>query len=269
MLSLRLWLLLPAAVLAGSCGLLLGIDQYNDVAGGTGSGASGAASGSGAAAGETATSGGGSTGSGGDTGAGAGSVIGTDGSAGAGNSSPSSSGSGGAGGYALLLGLRVFVTSATHDGNLGGLGDADEYCTKAAKNGKPDGGSWVAWLSAPGVNDTELLAPDRIVGSGPWRLVGSGTKAVESHDQLTSGSLSHEINVDENGKGVVPGPVWTGTTELGETAHDCKGWTEGSGGATGKAGRLEKADKTWTNEQSLPCTTTAHLYCFEQAKVSQ
>lgn len=62
--------------------------------------------------------------------------------------------------------LSFFVTSSTHDGNLGGLAGADEICQDLAGDVGAGDRTWRAYLSA--ANDgAPIHARDRI-GTGPW-----------------------------------------------------------------------------------------------------
>ena len=57
---------------------------------------------------------------------------------------------------------RVFATSTTYDGNLGGPSGAAQKCADRAAAGGL-GGSWVAFLSTSAVDAKDRLPP----GSGP------------------------------------------------------------------------------------------------------
>jgi hypothetical protein len=62
--------------------------------------------------------------------------------------------------------LSFFVTSTTHDGNLGGLAGADKICDDLATAAGAGNKTWHAYLSVAG-NGTPQHAKDRI-GAGPW-----------------------------------------------------------------------------------------------------
>ncbi|HKO91142.1 MAG TPA: hypothetical protein VJU61_08320 [Polyangiaceae bacterium] len=62
--------------------------------------------------------------------------------------------------------LSFFVTSTTHDGNLGGLAGADKICQDLAAAEGAGSKTWRAYLSAAN-NGTPIHARTRI-GSGPW-----------------------------------------------------------------------------------------------------
>jgi len=62
--------------------------------------------------------------------------------------------------------LSFFVTSTTHDGDVGGLAGADGICQTLAGNASAAGKTWRAYLSAAN-GGTPIHARSRI-GAGPW-----------------------------------------------------------------------------------------------------
>src|SRR5690242_15690863 len=85
-----------------------------------------------------------SAGTGGTGGGASASSTGTGGTGGSASASSASSSSGADGGP--LQSRRVFVTSKTYQGTLGGLAGADMECQKLADAANL-GGTWMAWLS--------------------------------------------------------------------------------------------------------------------------
>jgi hypothetical protein len=106
---------------------------------------------------------------------------------------------------------RVFVTSTTSSGDLGGLAGADATCQQLA-DGEGLGGTWIAWLSIAGVD-----AISRLVGNGPFVRADNSATIAEDRAQLTSGTLFNEIERTESGD-IVPGTAWTGTDPDGTAA---------------------------------------------------
>lgn len=159
---------------------------------------------------------------------------------------------------------RVFVSSSTSTGDFKAFGDttdgnglngANAFCAQAAADAGL-GGRWVAWLSVTG-ND----ALNRIVDVAPWYLVDETTRVFDTHAQLAS-QANVPVNMDENGD-TVSGRAWTGTTLLG-TAHSarCDEW-KNDGTQLGAWGDIGNAFD-WSYKNTDWCSTTAHLYCFEQ-----
>lgn len=155
---------------------------------------------------------------------------------------------------------RVFRTSATYTGDLGGLGGADATC-QARADAAALGGTWKAWLSTSAEN-----ARDRIT-DGHYTLV-DGTIVANSLADLTNGGISHGIDRDENGAPLTSDHVWTGTLEDGTWYDsDCVAWTSASASATAVIGYASYSDKGWTDgHRTADCSYTGQrgVYCFEQ-----
>ena len=168
-------------------------------------------------------------------------------------------------------GKRVFVTSTSYSGNLmtqagtaDGLAGGDKLCQQAAQAAVL-GGTWKAWLSAPGMD-----AKNRIADVGPWYLLNGTTRVFHNAAGLTTTPLA-PINMTEQ-KVLVPALtlVWTGTDNGGVTAMNgnCTGWTMTCGSmilysVVGDA----NSTSGWTSSFAVgmpKCTDSRRLYCFEQ-----
>lgn len=193
------------------------------------------------------------TGSGGESGAGSGSTAAEGDSTGA----PADA-------------LVVFVSSAPVSGGFGGVEAADAHCLEHAIAGALPG-TYRAWLSA-----TSVTAAERIgTTERPYVLADFATIVANGTADIYDGFLEHAIDLDEHGGPPAPttsscmsldGPVvWTGSSDIGDwSGNDCLGWTldVGDGGTVGviAPGQL---DVTWTNGCTLPCDSSALLYCFQ------
>ena len=156
---------------------------------------------------------------------------------------------------------RVFVTSATTDGDLGGIAGADATCNGLASSAGL-GGSWVAWLSTTTLDAVDRLTP----GSGPFVRAVDGTKIADDIADLTDGSLDVAIEDDENGTNVGSDPVWTATAADGlyKGTGDCNGWTSNSSTFRAEIGNSGSSTTLWTTRRTRACDfSTARLYCFE------
>src|SRR5438309_187118 len=80
---------------------------------------------------------------------------------------------------------RVFVTSTTHTGALGGLAGADAICAARAAAANLDG-TYKAWLSTP----AESAAARLTHSSAQYHLV-DGTPIAASWDDLVGSGLMH------------------------------------------------------------------------------
>jgi hypothetical protein len=153
--------------------------------------------------------------------------------------------------------FRVFVTSTTPTGNLGGVAGADALCNQLATAAKL-GGTYRAWLSVSGAD-----AIDHITSTGPWHLV-TGELVAPNKTMLTGANLKHLIDKDE--KGATPplaeDRTWTGTGANGRyVGPDCAQWTGAGSGLVGEA-RNPTTGK-WTALVAEACTEVNRVYCFE------
>lgn len=162
---------------------------------------------------------------------------------------------------------RVFVTSTTYSGNLGGVSGADVRCQASANNVNL-GGTWKAWIS-----DTTTSAASRLTHIGSPYLLLDGTVIASNWGDLTDGSIQHAINLSEYTSVVDAGNVWTNTTRAGEINTDvsiqpahCQNWTNSLLDNKGSIGSTYSGstDNHWTESGYGYCNSPARLFCFEQ-----
>ena len=169
---------------------------------------------------------------------------------------------------------KVFVISTRSSGNLvafvktnidgnfsgNGLEAGDRICKWRADNasGGPLGGTWIAWLSSSSSD-----AKDRIVNDKYVRLDGS--LVANNKADLIDGTISNQIEINENGVVVDPADPysWTGTDSQGlRMSNTCSVWTSG---VNGQIGYNSVIDGRWTDIGTRSCGNSGqHLYCFEQ-----
>ncbi len=154
---------------------------------------------------------------------------------------------------------RVFVTSDSYAGDLGGLAGADSLCQDTATRAGLSG-EWRAWLGTHSVSASDRLAHSAV----PYVRLDGVAIAADWADVI-DGALDAPIMIDEMGSpiGEESSFVWTATGPAGlPLGGTCNDWTEAvSGGFYGDA---LAADDAWTHSACQPCTIEAHLYCFEQ-----
>ena len=152
---------------------------------------------------------------------------------------------------------RVFVTSTVSNGALGGLAGADAFC-QARANAAAIGGTWTAWLSAPGV-----AAVDRIANA-QYVLVDEGTLIAFDLTDLTSGSLIESIFLTELGT-ISTNNAWTGTAPDGlGTVNTCNAWSSNLNADAGDYGVSAESSALWTlSPPPAACDSMLSLYCFE------
>ena len=155
---------------------------------------------------------------------------------------------------------RVFVTSATFLGALGGLSGADHECQVLADTAQIDA-TFMAWLST-GDESPSTRFPDAEF-TGQYVKV-DGVVVAEGWTGLISGLLMSPINKDEKNALADGKAVWTNTKADGMPLSDadCMGWELGADpSATGLSSAM---DGKWTNNQSNQlCSGSKRLYCIE------
>lgn len=179
-----------------------------------------------------------------------------------------------AGGWACVQGQctpgqRVFITSGTHDGNLGGLAGGDALCQSAA-DAAGLGGTWRMWLGdATGSPSTRFTQP-----SAPYYRV-DGVMVASSWADLIDGTLLAPIEVSELGAAVAGNVPFTGTNPDGTAVvgngpqqDDCDAWLSASSAHHGWTGVSFGTDVTWTlgsnSGSARQCNVLHRFYCFEQ-----
>jgi hypothetical protein len=160
---------------------------------------------------------------------------------------------------ASLSSRTVFATSATFNGNFGGLAGADAACQTAASNANLLG-SYKAWLS----DGTSSPATRFFHSNVPYLLVNS-TQVAPNWAGLIDGTLDAPINVDENGASQAFF-AWTGTLANGTSSPDnCNAWTASSNGIHTEFGNTGASNSDWTIiNGNAGCGNLFPLYCFQQ-----
>ena len=164
-------------------------------------------------------------------------------------------------------GTYVFVTEATFPPNFGSAALADTECVKAASMAGL-GGTWLSWTSDGGEQPIPPSMPStRFMKSPVPYLRLDGQTVANDWTGLTSGTLAHGIDLDEN-KQLVKQPVevWTGTKTDGTySGSACSDWVFAGGvGTLGDVGIAGESTGGWTMKKQLSCVVQAHLYCFQQ-----
>jgi hypothetical protein len=174
----------------------------------------------------------------------------------------------------------VFLSSATYNGNLGGLAGADEKCQALATAASLDG-VFTAWLSS---STTDAI--ERLAGTAGRFVLVDGTLIAADLSDLTDGSLAAPIDKTESGVTISDDPrAWTGTAATGTACFQasngecaltepaggapqrfaCNTWTEtldpfGTEAVTGLASVTEE----WTAEGDRDCGDLLRLLCFQR-----
>ncbi|MFZ6177631.1 DUF4215 domain-containing protein [Nannocystis pusilla] len=159
---------------------------------------------------------------------------------------------------------RVFVTSATYTGDLGGIEGAAAKCQERA-DAAGLGGVWRAWVATPTTAVWQHIDDSQ---AGYARV--DGADVAGSMYELFQGTLAAPIAVDEWGTPLGQFAVWTGmNANLTAATEHCASWTDGGSTPTakGRVGRTTATDSRWTDEgaaKAASCASKRRLYCFEQ-----
>lgn len=159
----------------------------------------------------------------------------------------------------------VFISSATYNGNLGGLSGADTNCQNLA-NAVPGltGKTWKTWLS-----DGVTSAATRFAHSSVQYALINGTVVANDWTDLVDGTLRSSINITEKGTSVSSG-IWTNTSISGgingtDSNSTCSNWTNSGVSRKGKRGTSSNTNYKWTADGTTSsCNNQLRLYCFEQ-----
>jgi hypothetical protein len=156
----------------------------------------------------------------------------------------------------------AFATSASYNGNLGGLAGADAVCQMHADGvGLP--GTFSAWLST----DAPVHAWTRVLDQ-PYVRLGDGLPVAASRADLLDGNPINSISRDETGAAIggaaLTGTASNGTATVGAT---CSGWTDGVTATLATRGEIVEPvglPGRWTQYLTgSPCNGGERLYCFQ------
>jgi len=158
----------------------------------------------------------------------------------------------------------VFVSSLDYTGNLGGVAGADAKCQALADqstNARIKGHTFQAWVST----SMSPVSGRFTHGSQPY-VLGDATVVAADWNELTKGSLSNGIDLDELGNTRMNSVAWTGTTSNGANyaGQGCGDWTVGVAGTKGVYGNVGGTGSGWSSSSINDCSNSNALYCFEK-----
>lgn len=171
---------------------------------------------------------------------------------------------------------RIFVTSATYNGNMGGLSGADANCQSQAA-GAGLTGTWYALLGGNYVNGFSRI---------PWnwnRLETMNAALVANNmgELEDTGNNLSAINRNQANVSTTTTNVWTGMTRMhssndpyysqdGSTydawqscapTNTVREWTTSSSSRSGRVGQINNIANWIDNENPVTCNQTRRLYC--------
>jgi len=163
--------------------------------------------------------------------------------------------------------LRIFVTSTTYNGNLGGLAGADAKC-QARANAASLGGTWKAILS-----DSTTDASERLDVAGYNIIDMKGRLAVPNgnlwspnyYDGANNNYLLLSLNLTELKTDATSSP-WTSTNYNGGkyASATCLNWSSNSSANTAVYAWMGQINTYWIGYNSDNCSLVHSLYCIEQ-----
>lgn len=159
----------------------------------------------------------------------------------------------------------VFLSSTSHDGDMGGLAGADSICQGLA-DAAGLGGTYKAWLS----DHVTDVASRFYQSTQQYRLI-DGTKVADNWADLTDGTLDNPIDLIEinTRPSTNLSRVWASTQTNGTRYtpfHDfCDNtWISNSSSFDGDFGLHDRVNSSWTRSNNTSCNNQYRLYCFEQ-----
>jgi hypothetical protein len=162
-------------------------------------------------------------------------------------------------------GKKVFITSDSWQGNLGGWSGANSKC-QAEANAAGLSGTYKAWISDNGT-DHSPSASLWTHYSGQYIDV-KGNKIADNWNDLTDNTLDNRIQYSASGSNLETSKyVWTGSNANGTpngAGSYCTDWTSSSSGAKGSQGWNGGTSWGWSDYSKVKCNLYKHLYCFEQ-----
>ncbi|OEU46366.1 MAG: hypothetical protein BA862_04800 [Desulfobulbaceae bacterium S3730MH12] len=161
----------------------------------------------------------------------------------------------------------VFLTSTTHQGDFGGVADADIICNDlAATNAELAGRHFKAWISDSTYSPINCFTKHHNI---PY-VLSNGDQIAENWGQLTNTTLEHAINIDEKGMLINSYlDVWTNTTYSGtiyDKDNNCINftWRDITTQNWAYIGDSSQRGKKRSIYKSSSCHKENRLYCVEQ-----
>ena len=162
--------------------------------------------------------------------------------------------------------VRMFITSQTWTGNLGGISGADAKCQTAASNAGHTGTfrAWISDSSAGPGSDYYYYKHD-----GPYVNYNDQMIAID-FNRLTD-TLSTDLytppNVTELATTQASTYAWTHVYFDGQadaSQHSCNGFTSASSSDRGMTGQPTSTSSSWTRFGTQYCDNAYPIYCLEQ-----
>ncbi len=153
---------------------------------------------------------------------------------------------------------RLFLTSLTFNGNLGGLSGADLTCQNVA-TARGLTGTWRALLAV-----AQTPPSDRPISDGPYTLLDGGV-VFRSRAALGLGLSSALSVTNELGVAASNYVFWSGATSIGGVGQStCLNWTSASTSTSGSTGGTGTTTNFAWASSSDTCATQRRLLCVQE-----
>jgi hypothetical protein len=151
---------------------------------------------------------------------------------------------------------RIFISSGSWNGALGGTGGADSLCVSAA-SGAGLTGNWKAVVSGFSDNVTDRISINGIVRNLNGDIVANNQADFFDSD-IQNPVGYNELAVSLNAS------AWTGSEYDGSRELNCQGWGSASPADESNIGNSGSTSISWLNA-FLPsnCSELNHLYCID------
>ncbi len=160
--------------------------------------------------------------------------------------------------------LRIFVSSATYTGNIGGLEGARQRCQELA-DAVPelDGTTWFPLMSSDTWNAIDLTGSSpssqpiynmdgTVIATSRAALWNAGSR------DLSSGVTCHEDGLQSGARS-----VYTGTSGIGFATVHCSNWLANNQSSTAQIGRTLSTTSAWIGDIGpAPCDALRPIYCI-------
>lgn len=140
---------------------------------------------------------------------------------------------------------KIFVTTLTFNGNLGGVSGADQKCNDDAQSGTS---TYKALIGGRG-GDWPLQA-NTVYINAAGQTIGTTNDSSQFAFPVTNA--------------IGAGSVWTGLTNAWNDFNTCNSWTDSSGGVNSNTGDASSKTTGMLNTTIPTCNNIHALYCVQQ-----
>ena len=165
--------------------------------------------------------------------------------------------------------LRIFVSSATYDGNIGGLEGARQRCQQLADAVPALAGTTWLPLMADATWDALNLTGASPLSEPVYNM--DGTVIANTRGALWDAlnvNLSSGVTCHEDSSQASASAVFTGSNSLGFTTQHCANWSSNSPSSAAQVGQTRNATAAWIADLSLgSCDTPRRIYCIGNFRV--